>query len=66
MSTATQTLSHSINDKLWSRPEKFIFRVAFIFFILLIVPLEPEWYTKLFQIFPFINYWVHWRAPGRD
>jgi hypothetical protein len=51
MSTATQTLSHSINDKLWSRPEKFIFRVAFIFFILLIVPLEPEWYTKLFSDF---------------
>jgi hypothetical protein len=51
MSTATQTLSHSIDDQLWSRPEKFIFRVAFIFFILLIVPLEPEWYTKLFSDF---------------
>ncbi len=51
MSTATQTWSHSIDDQLWSRSEKFIFRVAFIFFILMIVPLEPEWYTKLFSDF---------------
>ncbi len=51
MSTATQTWSHSAGGQLWNRSEKFIFRIAFIFFILLIVPLEPEWYIKLVSDF---------------
>ncbi|ANH81428.1 hypothetical protein A8C56_10940 [Niabella ginsenosidivorans] len=37
----------------WSNSEKFFFRIAFLFFILLIVPLEKEWYARLFSDFSF-------------
>ncbi|MNK17929.1 hypothetical protein D3C87_361260 [compost metagenome] len=32
----------------WSYLEKVAFRVSFVFFFLLIIPLQGEWYTKLF------------------
>lgn len=53
MSAVTQIGSLSTDHQIWSRSEKFFFRVAFIFFVLVIVPLEPEWYTKLFSDFSF-------------
>jgi len=42
----------------WSTWEKFFFRVSFLFFILLLVPLEAGWYSKLFSsktFFAFLN-----------
>jgi hypothetical protein len=42
----------------WSSLEKFLFRVSFLFFALLLVPLELAWYAKLFSVktvFAFLN-----------
>jgi hypothetical protein len=35
---------------LWAPWERVLFRVAFLFFAILIVPLTLEWYTKLFTV----------------
>ena len=41
--------SHS-GSPIWSKLEKVAFRFAFIFFLLLIVPLQSKWYERLFKI----------------
>lgn len=41
--------SHS-GSPIWSKLEKLAFRFAFIFFLLLIVPLQSKWYERLFKI----------------
>lgn len=38
-------LSQPLNET-WTGTEKFLFRVLFIFVILLVVPYEPDWYVK--------------------
>ncbi|MGB3063712.1 hypothetical protein [Sphingobacterium thalpophilum] len=38
----------SKEDRGWTYGEKVGFRFAFIFFILMVVPLDPEWYEKVF------------------
>jgi len=46
------------NKREWSSAERFLFRVSFIFFTLLIIPVEPSWYSKLFSVktfFAFLN-----------
>lgn len=51
-------LTEQDTARAWSRSEKFLFRVSFIFFIILIVPYEPSWYGKLFSsntFFTFLN-----------
>lgn len=40
----------------WTKGEKYLFRVAFTFFILLIIPLDPDWYERLFH--PKSFFWV--------
>lgn len=35
--------------KVWTNIEKIAFRFAFIFLFILIVPLEPKWYSRLFS-----------------
>ncbi|QES89688.1 hypothetical protein [Rhizosphaericola mali] len=37
-------------DRIWSLSEKFLFRTAFIFFILFSIPLSGRWYADLFSI----------------
>lgn len=47
---------HSGNS--WTRWEKFLFRLAFIFFLLLVIPIDYKWYVKLFSVktfFAFLN-----------
>ncbi|WP_183573067.1 hypothetical protein HDF18_06360 [Mucilaginibacter sp. X5P1] len=42
----------------WTGWEKFLFRVAFIFFILLVIPIDYTWYVKLISVktfFAFLN-----------
>ncbi|MBE9600832.1 hypothetical protein [Pedobacter sp. MC2016-24] len=42
----------------WSSLEKFLFRIAFLFFIILIVPYQLSWYQKLWSsnsLFTFLN-----------
>jgi hypothetical protein len=34
----------------WTQSEKFLFRVAFLFFVTLSIPNNPSWYTALFHI----------------
>lgn len=58
--TLSQNHHHS-----WKNWEKFLFRVAFIFFLLLIVPLDPGWFGKLFSVktvFAFLNSLTGYRA----
>ncbi|KDN55893.1 hypothetical protein [Flavobacterium seoulense] len=46
--------SHS-GSPIWSKLEKISFRFAFIFFLLLIVPLQSKWYERLFEIDSFYD-----------
>jgi hypothetical protein len=49
----------------WSSPEKFFFRVSFLFFALLLVPLDLGWYAKLFSVktvFAFLNRLTGYKA----
>ncbi|TYR34494.1 hypothetical protein FXV77_15885 [Sphingobacterium phlebotomi] len=39
----------------WSNVEKIAFRFAFVFFILLIIPVQSEWYVRLFSAETFYN-----------
>ncbi len=53
----TNSAPHSGVGK-WSNWQKLLFRFAFIFYVLLIVPLDWEWYKNLFSnkiIFDFLN-----------
>ncbi len=34
----------------WTPVQKYLFRVAFVFFLLLIIPLSPDWYQRLFSL----------------
>ncbi len=34
----------------WTSAEKILFRIAFLFFLLLIIPLQGDWYAHLFQV----------------
>ncbi|PUZ24430.1 hypothetical protein GA0116948_10534 [Chitinophaga costaii] len=47
----TQTI-----DRAWTKGEKFLFRVAFAFFLLLIFPLDLTWYDRLFH--PRSFFWI--------
>lgn len=40
----------------WTKGEKFLFRTAFVFFLLLIIPLDTSWYERLFH--PKSFFWV--------
>jgi hypothetical protein len=40
----------------WTKREKVLFRIAFVFFLLLIIPLDAEWYNRLFH--PKSFFWV--------
>ncbi|MBS1564310.1 MAG: hypothetical protein JST39_07960, partial [Bacteroidetes bacterium] len=40
----------AINGKPWKGWEKFLFRIAFIFFIAIVIPNSPEWYSQLIHI----------------
>lgn len=44
-----KTGEENTNVSLWSYLEKVAFRIAFVFFFLLIIPLQGEWYTRLFN-----------------
>jgi hypothetical protein len=55
---AVVTASKSSSPKPWSGWEKFLFRIAFLFFLLLIIPVTSIWYVKLFSVktfFAFLN-----------
>lgn len=46
------------NGPVWPFWQKFLFRAAVVFFLLLIVPITGDWYTKLFAtktVFAFLN-----------
>lgn len=35
---------------LWTPAQKFLFRIAFVFFLMLVIPLSPDWYQRLFSL----------------
>jgi hypothetical protein len=37
-------------SRAWTGWEKFLFRAAFIFFLLLVIPVDYTWYVKLFSV----------------
>ena len=47
---ATETQDGTISGKDWSAVQRLLFRVTFVFIILLIVPLHFTWYQKLFSV----------------
>jgi len=54
----TPALALQSNNTVWTSWEKFLFRVSFIFFSLLIIPLDTSWFTRLFAVktvFQFLN-----------
>jgi hypothetical protein len=51
------TLASSTHDfRPWTKGEKFLFRTAFVFFLLLIIPLDASWYERLFH--PKSFFWI--------
>lgn len=40
----------------WKKWEKYLFRITFVFFILLIIPLDKDWYERLFH--PKSFFWI--------
>lgn len=53
-----ETGATAASGRPWTGWEKFLFRVAFIFFPLLIIPVDYTWYLKLFSVktfFAFLN-----------
>jgi hypothetical protein len=43
-------------SEVWTGTEKFLFRLLFLFVILMVVPYEPDWYIKLFKSRSFFWY----------
>jgi len=55
---AAPVKTEEYSGRAWAGWEKFLFRGAFIFFIVLVVPFDYTWYVKLFQVktfFAFLN-----------
>ncbi len=44
------TIQQSKDQIIWSGTQRALFRVAFIFFLLLTIPLDPQYYERLFSI----------------
>lgn len=56
--TATTGTGKVNNGPVWPFWQKFLFRAAVVFFLLLIIPITGDWYTKLFAnktVFAFLN-----------
>jgi len=44
------TVAGSVSERqVWSNVEKIAFRFAFVFFVLLVIPFQAEWYQRLFS-----------------
>jgi len=54
----TQNLTEPNQWQVWNRWEKILFRIAFIFIFLLIIPVTTDWYSKAISsktVFAFLN-----------
>lgn len=61
----TRIKTPAAKGSVWSKTERFLFRVAFLFFLLLIIPLDKNWIGKLFgqkTVFEFLNSLTGYRA----
>lgn len=72
MATTIHDIAHkekSSNTKAWRNTEKIAFRIAFIFFILLVFPYKWQWYVHLFSVeglYEFLNTIASYRVNFLD